>query len=444
MNRGIKLSYLKKIINNKKILYSILFILLIIIHLLIKTNTNDDIWFKNVIKNISDLPNYLISRYNSWTSRLIIESLLIILLKLPKLVWCLLNTLMIFLLVYDIDNLFSKKNNKMLVLSLICLYSFIDMSSAGWYATTLNYLWPLSLGLYSLIPIKNHLISKTDKLYKYILYFLSLIYACNQEQMCLIIFSIYLLFTIYFIYKKNISKFIILQLIISFISLIFILTCPGNNLRNISETQTWYPAFENFNLISKAFIGIITTTYLLFYKSNFIILLLSLIIPISIFKKYNNKLYRIISLIPIIFYIIEIMLKSNINISIIYNIFNCINVYSIPHNEIELTLANYCAFILCIVYYLSILISIIISFKNKEEKYLLIIIYIIGLISRFMIGLSSTIYASGMRTFIFLDFSLLIISYYFIQELNLNIKYKKVLKYVIIIFDILNIIFVLK
>lgn len=158
------------------------------------------------------------------------------------------------------------------------------MSSAGWYATTLNYLWPLSLGLYSLIPIKNHLISKKDKLYKYILYFLSLIYACNQEQMCLIIFSIYLLFTIYFIYKKNISKFIILQLIISFISLIFILTCPGNNLRNISETQTWYPAFENFNLISKAFIGIITTTYLLFYKSNFIILLLSLIIPISIFK----------------------------------------------------------------------------------------------------------------------------------------------------------------
>lgn len=138
------------------------------------------------------------------------------------------------------------------------------------------------------------------------------------------------------------------------------------------------------------------------------------------------------------------MLKSNINISIIYNIFNCINVYSIPHNEIELTLANYCAFILCIVYYLSILISIIISFKNKEDKYLLIIIYIIGLISRFMIGLSSTIYASGMRTFIFLDFSLLIISYYFIQELNLNIKYKKVLKYVIIIFDILNIIFVLK
>lgn len=444
MNRGIKLSYLKKIINNKKILYLIIFILIVLIHLLLKTNTNDDIWFKNIINNITDLPNYLISRYNGWTSRLIIESFIIILLKLPKIIWCLLNCLMIMLLVYDINILFSKKSNKLLIFGLIFLYSYNDMSSAGWYATTLNYLWPLSLGLYSLIPIKNHLINKKDKWYKYILYTLSILYACNQEQMCLIMFIAYLVFNIYFIYKKKINKFIIFQLLISFISLIFILTCPGNNLRNIAETDTWYPAFESFNIVSKSFLGIVTTTYYLFFKSNFIIFLLSILIPISIFKKYNNKLYRVISLIPIIFYIIEIILKMNINIPIIYNIFNCINVYIIPHNEIELTLANYCALILCLIYYLSILFSIIKSFKNKEDKYLLIIIYIIGLITRFMMGFSSTIYASSMRTFIFLDFSLLIISYFFIQELNLNSRYQKILKYVLIIFDIVNIFFVLK
>lgn len=438
------MSYLKKIIINKKILYLIIFILIVLIHLLLKTNTNDDIWFKSIIRSINELPSYLVSRYNNWTSRLIIESILIILLKLPKLIWCLLNCLMILLLVYDIDILFSKKNKYLFILSLVGIYFFRNMSSAGWYATTLNYLWPLSLGLYSLIPIKNHLINKKDKWYKYILYTLSILYACNQEQMCLIIFIVYLVFNIYFIYKKKINKFIIFQLLISFISLIFILTCPGNNLRNIAETDTWYPAFESFNIVSKSFLGIVTTTYYLLCKINFIALLLSILIPLSIFKKYNNKLYRVISLIPIIFYIIEIILKMNINIPIIYNIFNCINVYNIPHNEIELTLANYCAFILCFIYYLSILFSIIKSFKNKEDKYLLILIYLVGLVSRFMMGLSSTIYASGMRTFIFLDFSLLIISYYFIQELNLNNKYQKLLKYVLITFDILNIFFVLK
>ena len=438
------MNYLKKIICNKKYILFIIFIFLLLIHLIVKTNTNDDVWFKSIINSITDLPNYLISRYNGWTSRLIIEGVLITILKLPKIVWCLLNTLIIFLLVYDIDILFSKKKSKIFVILLVGIYSFIDMSSAGWYATTLNYLWPLALGLYSLIPIKNHLINKNEKWYKYILYFLSLLYACNQEQMCFIIFGIYLVFTIYFIYKKKINKFIIFLLLMSLINLIFILTCPGNSLRNIAETQNWYPAFENFNLISKSFLGIITTTYYLFYKSNFIILLLSILIPISIFKKFKNKLYRIVSMIPIILYIIEIVLKLNINIPIIYKIFNCINVYSIPHNEIEFSFANICAIILCIIYYVSILFSIIINFKNKNEKYLLIIIYVIGLISRFMIGLSSTIYASSMRTFIFLDFALLIIIYYFIQNLNLNSKYKKMLYTSLIIFDILNIIFILK
>ena len=419
-------------------LYFITFIVLVLIHLLIKTNTNDDIWFKNIISNINDLPNYLLSRYNGWTSRLIIESILIILLKLPKIIWCLLNSFMIVLLIYSMGKLFSK--NKILFL-LIGIYSFIDMSSAGWYATTLNYLWPLSLGLYSLIPIKNHLNNHKDKYY--ILYILSLLYACNQEQMCLIIFIVYLVFNIYFIYKKNINKFLLFQLLLSIISLIFILTCPGNTLRNISETNTWYPAFESFNIISKSFLGIITTTYYLLNKVNFIVLLLFILIIISTFKNNKNIIYRIISLIPLLFYMIEIILKLKINLPIISNIFNCLNVYGIPHNEIEFTLAHICSIILCLIYYFSILLSIIINFKNND-KYLLILIYLVGIISRLMMGLSATIYASGMRTFIFLDFSLLIISYYYINNLKLTKKYNFLLISLLVLFNIFNVIFVLK
>ena len=203
---------MKKILKNKFLSMSLIFLFLLSIHVVFKVNFNDDLWFKNIIgteyKNIFE---YIPIRYNTWSSRLIIESVLIFLLACPNIIWCVLDSLIIMLIIYSIDYLFKNNKKYILILLIILLYPLHEMKSAGWYATTLNYLWPLALGLFSFIPIKNKLIEKKEKRYMYPLYILSIIFACNQEQMCAVVLSFYIIFDIYLYKKGKLNKFLIIS-----------------------------------------------------------------------------------------------------------------------------------------------------------------------------------------------------------------------------------------
>src|SRR5574344_222096 len=102
---------MKKIIKNKYFPFLILFITMFIVCLTLKINWGDDVWFKE--KAGEDLLNYISSRYNTWTSRILIESVMLILLQLPKFIWCLLTSFMITLLSYCISYMFTKNQYKM-------------------------------------------------------------------------------------------------------------------------------------------------------------------------------------------------------------------------------------------------------------------------------------------------------------------------------------------
>ena len=66
----------------------------------------------------------------------------------------------------------------------IMLYPFGTFGVAGWYATTLNYVWPLALGLYGLSYITQVLSNGKISMIQQISYVVASLYAINQEQMC--------------------------------------------------------------------------------------------------------------------------------------------------------------------------------------------------------------------------------------------------------------------
>ena len=230
----------KKIYKSDKFPLIVFTIILALIHVLMQKH-GDDITFSSMCNNTNFL-NCIILRYQEWTSRIIIEGILIIFANyLPMFIWKIASIGMCYLLVYSISELFIEKNKRNLnTILCICLLTIITLlRETGWMATINNYLWVAATGLYAIIPLKK--IIKQEKISKIqnILYILAIIYACNQEQMAGILFIVYTCVLAYLIKHKNTKPITIILYGIIILSLILVITCPGNTSRNIQQEQRW-------------------------------------------------------------------------------------------------------------------------------------------------------------------------------------------------------------
>ena len=136
--------------------------------------------------------------------------------------------------VFCIRIIYRKKKRNLSTILCICPLTIITLlRETGWMATINNYLWVAATGLYAIIPLKK--IIKQEKISKIqnILYILAIIYACNQEQMAGILFIVYTCVLAYLIKHKNTKPITIILYGIIILSLILVITCPGNIFRNI-------------------------------------------------------------------------------------------------------------------------------------------------------------------------------------------------------------------
>ena len=192
---------------------AILFVLQIILFITIKPIMYDDASYITAVTGVP-ISEFVMERYQTWTSRVLIEATLGFIFQFSKYIWIFGTVLLMTLIGYSMSRLFIKKENKkeltMMVLWLVLLYPLERMSSAGWAATTVNYIWTLALGLFSFISIRKAYDGEKINIFSGILYALACIYACNQEQVCVVLFVTYLLSTILltirlvliFIYKQ--------------------------------------------------------------------------------------------------------------------------------------------------------------------------------------------------------------------------------------------------
>ena len=131
---------------------AILFILQFILFISIKPIRYDDAFY---IQSITGVPviSFVCARYQSWTSRVLIEATLGIIFRSSKFIWTFGTIFFMTLIGYSMSKLFVKKDNKkeliMMILWLVILYPVERMSSAGWAATTVNYIWPLVINVYN-------------------------------------------------------------------------------------------------------------------------------------------------------------------------------------------------------------------------------------------------------------------------------------------------------
>ena len=414
---------IKKFLDNGRGALVALFVLELLLMIFVTPNKYDDAVFLENIHGKSII-SYVGPRYFTWTSRFLIEYVLCLVLRISKYLWILIEALMVTLVGYSLSKLFIKDNRKentLMLVFMILTYPITLMNGAGWAATTVNYMWPLATCLFALIPIRKIWDGEKIKFWQYPLYVIALIFSANAEQTCAILLGTYLLFAILMIIKnKKIHPFMVIQTLLIIASLIFILTCPGNAVRTMQEAEAVFKDYEMFTILDKIGLGFTSTMGIIVKNGNIAFTIMSILMVVYVFSNYKETLYRTVALVPI-FSIFTITNYGKYLVDGIFPYFASLR-HFLTNEQVMLTaissnnLLYTIPFIFAAVNIICVIMTLLLIFKNLKDNTALLV-FLIGLAARFIVVFSPTVFLSGERTMLFLDFAMIIVSYLVWQEL---------------------------
>lgn len=347
--------------------------------------------------------DWVYSAYYTWSSRVIINYVWAAVLHSGRLAWMIYMGVSMFVMLKAFELLFftdDSKINSAYAVCIMLLFPFHFLTTAGWIATSATYFGPLAFGMVCLVPIRHALENKKEKILPFAFYCISLIYAGNEEQMIIIILAAYTASVVYLSLKKKLNWQIITLFVLSVLSLIFIATCPGNQNRSVVEQGRFYPTYDMLDIIDKADIGLSTTMKWLLIDNNMFFIFTLIIMTWCIWKKYNDIVFRFVSIIPPVAVLSFGLFKNILNMILPYaeiissdvDFYGAFTTANNGSGKGVIQFAFFLMILFCIVAELMLL-------NRKVEGFVADMVLIAaGTASRVMMGFSPTVYASGPRT----------------------------------------------
>lgn len=225
------------------------------LHLTFVGFTNDDAYFKVIREDFDSLFSIVLDRYLTDSSRVLSEAILFTLIRMPFIVWQLLDTLICLLATHSAAVILTgdrKDKKNYLVFLLFACYPYMHMGSAGWICTSLNYIWPMAAFLYALSGAVRRYRGEKVSGNQYRLYVLALIFAANCEQSAVVVMAAFATAAVFAIIDKKSKWYEITGTAIGLFGLVFAMTAPGNGARTEMEAVNWMPEFFDLTLIDKA------------------------------------------------------------------------------------------------------------------------------------------------------------------------------------------------
>ena len=416
---------------NRFIFFLIATAVLLVAQIWIHPGTDDDALYRGFYTE-TPFWEFLRYHYEQWSSRVIIEAALYPMVMLSPWVWRTVNIVMILLLVWNVGDMLSVKeedslSGQVIFFLLMWVVPFFSLRSAGWIVTTANYLWPLSLGLLSLRPIMHLYKGRDLPTWEMVICPLALIYASNMELMGAIILGTYLSFGLFFLLgKKKIRPYHIFMTLLAIASICFVMLCPGNASRTSEDILNYFPEFAGMSFVGKAVMGFIETGH--YYLAGghgrvcFVFALCSLVL-FATFCAVNHRkpvsLRKILCVIacavPFVSYLMFAyffdFLLNTVHVTKMRNLLAVLstNRQVAGQGQFSQTVVG-----VQVAVYLTVLVflafTVFLIHGLSTETLLEIFIISVGFISRIVMGFSPTIYASGDRTALFCSVALLIVS----------------------------------
>ncbi|WP_367881523.1 DUF6056 family protein [Latilactobacillus fuchuensis] len=410
---------LKETFKNNKRYYGVLIFALLILLISNFSFTKllgDDNYYLTAIASQfhNSLFNFLKFHYYSWSSRLVIEAVLSILVKYFWL-WQIFNSFVILGLIIILNHYFNPKKDVLFLIISILLLLLIpsqQLYETGWIATTLNYLWPVTFCLFGFYPIFQYLKNNLPiRLHSYLITIPLLIFALNQEQVNICFFSFLLCIILYCLFSHRNWHLLLPQFFLSLIQLIFTFITPGNIKRTAVETAHRFPDYINYSIMHKLDLGLTATSRMFFIETDFMITFFLISLTLMIFYKTNKIHYRLLSLVPISFNILFIFFNT-LNNKTVFNLFvprfltKVTNTGTGFNIRVPITWIPDISFLVA---FCSILICLFIIYNDAKMKILFPILFIMGILSKVVMGFTPTVWASGNRTGFILYICLILI-----------------------------------
>jgi hypothetical protein len=410
--------------------FAVLGIIAFLIHLPMQPGASDDLSFAKMFSTPGFDPfSYSVTRYLTWTSRTLLEFLLMFGISIPEMFWKLADTLVFVTIGVFISKLTAKERRleiNAFIASLMLLYPYTDLSSAGWITTTVNYSWPLMFSLIALYPLRKTADGRRIKAYEYPLYSVSLLIAANQEQLCFVLLAVYGTFTAYMLIKRKPRTFVLVQLGLCILSLAYILLCPGNAARSAQETSRWFTDYRMFSFLQKLESGISGCLASLFLTRNAVFLVSTFIVFLSVRQKYKCVLYRLIAALPFfsaaVLFVLYFFKNGSLALDFFFNVSGPYGIINSQTIDFFPAISAMFGMLLMLCF---LLISVYMAFGDSFGAFKAASVIAAGTATKTVIGFSPTIWVSLSRTGIFLMFSLIYVSVYLLNDFESPEKHYK-------------------
>ncbi|MBP3469479.1 MAG: hypothetical protein J6K26_08180 [Lachnospiraceae bacterium] len=226
-----------------------------LLHLTFVGFTNDDSFFVVVRSQWDSLLDLLVYRYQTDSSRVLSEALLFTLIRMPFIVWQILDTLICILVFHSltvllVNDQYSKGN--ILVFLAFASYPYMHVGSAGWICTSLNYMWPLATLLYTLSGAFRRYRGEKVPAWKYFFYLLAAVFTANCEQPATMLVMTFGMALVFACMDKRSKWYEIVMMLIGVAGILFAMLAPGNGERTVMEAENWMPEFFNLTFSDKA------------------------------------------------------------------------------------------------------------------------------------------------------------------------------------------------
>lgn len=416
----------------KYIPFLIFLIILLCYHWKLAVVTADYPTFQTIVSKhplLSLTKNGFLSyRYATWSSRSLIEFNVGVLVSVPTEIWRILDSVIFAAIAVLLSKLLANNNESPFFYNcLACLFVGLFiltfskiLESAGWLATTTNYIWPICFILIHFYLLKEFIfknkdISKFKRTIIYLILIITLLEAISSEQLLVMVGGAYLFTIVYCLYKKiEIPKLIYLFIIIILFNFIYDFCCPGNINRVKVVTKLGFPDYANFNIINKLDVRInYFLSWILMAKDLFSVIFLALL-GVYTYLISNKKKITIITLIPCLAVLFFASLRFA-NFTTVYSYFDLTN---LKHGLLSL---GFIRMLSCGVMYLIItlipLYSIYLIYKdNKKLGYFIFVLLILGFGSVIISGFTPSLTSDG-RIYLNYLFVMIILDYLLVDKI---------------------------
>lgn len=365
----------------------------------------DDVWFRDVLTSGAHdgLLGYISFRFEHWSSRVVIEAVLVTVVQAPWL-WKLVTAVAFFVVITVPPRFLARTPAARVPLTLAsaAVTAAIPLGlvfETGYVATTTNYLWPLAAGLLAAWPAVDRLNQVRTRPPVYVVAALGLVYAAGSELVAAILFFEYAVTLGVELRRGRPAKALLPYAAGALLGVVVALAAPGNARRAEQEIATWFPTYGDLGLLRRAEMGYSSTLRSTFLSGYLLPLVFFAVLLALVLVRRLGTLWSVVAAVPLF---AGVLLGLNPGSRVTSWFAGQFTQYGLMAADRP---GSWVAFLALTVFLACLTAAVAVAFTRPSRAVATLLVVYVGFFTRFILGFSPTVWASGDRTDTFLLFA---------------------------------------